>query len=99
VDEINGLGKIFGFDVNNPSDTVEGFREPTGWDDLLEELYSGMINGNDLDRGIYLLSIWHESEHSRFKENSMVALIEIYKVRDPSYIRAYKSTGQGLEVF
>jgi hypothetical protein len=57
----------------------------------VEKLYSDLVDCKDLDRGVYWLKIWCEPETSVFKQNGMFSWVDIYKVRDNSYTRSYKS--------
>jgi hypothetical protein len=105
LDELRNLGKIFGFDIDKPSDVIYNLKNEvleTKWGDYQEQFYSKQVSDKYLVQGVYLVEILCDPELTAFKNNKMSSWIQIWKVRDNSFTRSYKNSkmvGLGLQVY
>jgi len=105
LDEIKYLGKIFGFDIDKPSDIILNLKnEPveTKWGDYEENFYSNQVNSKYLEQGLYLIHIQCDPGLSLYKNNKMNSWIQIWKIRDNSFTRTYKSSkivSLGIQIY
>jgi len=94
LDELREIGKLFNFNIDNPSDTILNLRnEPltVEWSSFYEEMYTSLVKDNYINPGIYFIDFFSDTDLAFFKQNNMITMIRILKVGDNSFSRAYKT--------